>query len=129
MTQQLEKQQKLELRAIKLVFDYYRYFLNCDEAVQFGGVNGGSYWSWQAPGQYTYINLPPIVWLRKYKTPAKRKEVDKMHQLLTLSPDLEVVDKSDNHSYRLEVTWVNPELPSIKNNSLGFERNVETNTK
>ena len=120
-----EEKNRLELRALKLVFDYYRYFLNCDEAKQFGGVTDGKSWSYQN-GKYITLYGKPRIWLRKYKTLEKRKEVEKMYNLLTLSPDLEVEDQNTKWAHTLQVNWIDPELPSIKNNSLGFERNVET---
>lgn len=120
-----EEKNRLKLRALKLVFDYYRYFLNCDEAKQFGGVQDGKSWQYQN-GKYITSYGEPSIWLHKYKTPEKRREVEKMYNLLTLSPDLEIEDQSNQWCYNLKVTWIDPELPSIKNNSLGFERNVDT---
>ena len=125
MTQQ--EKEKLELRALKLLFDYYRYFLKCDEAKQFGYVSSKSYWRFdRVTAQYVWESKPPTIWLRKYKSKEKRKEVEKMYQLLKLSPDVAVKeDTSRTYGYHLEVVYIDPNLPSIKNNTLGFERDEE----
>ena len=122
------EQKKLELRAVKLVFDYYRYFMCCDEAKSFGRVHydSGSRWNWQKR-TYTQQNDPEItINLRTYKIKEKKAEVDKFRNMLMLSPDMEIVQLDPRYPNNLKVNWVNLELPSIKNNTLGFERNVST---
>lgn len=136
-------------RAVKLVFDYYKYFMNCDKAKIFGGVNVdykyitkpttyiSNYWD-HTKGQYVQTPVtynitvkdltqePEIsIWFYNYKSKKKAAEVERLRQLLLLSPDMELEENGNKWHYK--VKYVNLSLPSIKDNALGFERKIDDN--
>ncbi len=119
-----------QTKAVQLVFDYYRYFMNLNDAKRIGSVHSGyscSY-NWHRngvvnAGGYSYsheFNTPYIYLASNYKTASKQADLNKLKTLIMLSPDMHC---EEEHGY-LRVKSINLELPSIKNNSLGLERKL-----
>jgi hypothetical protein len=125
----LKEQCMLEFRAVSLVFEYYRYFMNIDTAKRVGHIICGYNYSWSRnsnTGNYIYTPVfgKPCIYLTTwYKCPERRAEVNRLKQLLMFSPDM-VVEEDPAINHKLIVKSVNLDLPSIKNNSIGFERKV-----
>lgn len=121
-----KEQHNQQIRAVNLVIDYYKYFLNIDFAKCPVNVIEHIEYDHQ---KKEWIYKGARISVRKYKSKKRNEEVSRLKNLLTLHPDMQCTPDTTAHLWYkdrydfYDVIWIDLRLPSIANNTLGLERN------